>query len=293
MLLREWVGFIYSGKPISGVGGLAVSGFTRLSRDAPSLVSFTIYSSSCVWMAATFNVLSQSQVDDLLACIGARISYQDSNYRCSIPAAERLSICLRFLATGDSFRTIASSFRVGVSTVCSIIPTVVTGRQTRRSKGTPQLRIPVLGRVAANNSSREALWVKDTFIAHFSAEGAVMAAPQLTSNVTLLLPRAQFRIELFGELRNEGHFNGNNDHQCLLLFCRRTWMNVKSSGINTGFSPLDMQCVLEGLEAQNVVISVAASQAVASDRGTRGSEQECICQCLSPYRTDSERGCIC
>ncbi|XP_039454538.1 protein ANTAGONIST OF LIKE HETEROCHROMATIN PROTEIN 1-like, partial [Oreochromis aureus] len=44
----------------------------------------------------------------------------------SIPPAERLSICLRFLVTGDSFRTIAFSFRVGVSTVSQIIPQVAT-----------------------------------------------------------------------------------------------------------------------------------------------------------------------
>ncbi|KAK7918600.1 hypothetical protein WMY93_009884 [Mugilogobius chulae] len=32
----------------------------------------------------------------------------------------------RFLTTGDSYRTIASSFRVGVSMVCTIVPDVVT-----------------------------------------------------------------------------------------------------------------------------------------------------------------------
>uniref|UniRef100_A0AAV2LPW7 Transposase n=1 Tax=Knipowitschia caucasica TaxID=637954 RepID=A0AAV2LPW7_KNICA len=53
------------------------------------------------------------------------ISYQDSNYRRSIPAEERLSICLRFLATGDSYRTIAGSFRAGISTVSMLIPDVV------------------------------------------------------------------------------------------------------------------------------------------------------------------------
>ncbi|XP_072301720.1 uncharacterized protein [Eucyclogobius newberryi] len=68
--------------------------------------------------------LSRPQFDDLLSRIGARITHQDTNYRRSIPAAERLSICLRFLATGDSYRTIASSFRVGVSTVSSIVPEV-------------------------------------------------------------------------------------------------------------------------------------------------------------------------
>ena len=35
-------------------------------------------------------------------------------------------IACRFLATGDSYRTIASSFRVGISTVSKIIPQVVT-----------------------------------------------------------------------------------------------------------------------------------------------------------------------
>uniref|UniRef100_A0AAV2MJ25 Transposase Helix-turn-helix domain-containing protein n=2 Tax=Knipowitschia caucasica TaxID=637954 RepID=A0AAV2MJ25_KNICA len=52
----------------------------------------------------------------------ALISYQDTN---SIPAEERLSICLWFLATGDSYRTIAGSFRAGISTVSMLIPDVV------------------------------------------------------------------------------------------------------------------------------------------------------------------------
>lgn len=39
--------------------------------------------------------LNRSQFDDLLGRIGARISLQDTNYRRSISAAERLSICLR------------------------------------------------------------------------------------------------------------------------------------------------------------------------------------------------------
>ncbi|KAL3054476.1 hypothetical protein OYC64_017419 [Pagothenia borchgrevinki] len=66
------------------------------------------------------------QFDDLLAQVGVRISRMDTNYRRSLSAAERLSICLRYLATGDSFRTIANSFRVGVSTVSTIIPDVAT-----------------------------------------------------------------------------------------------------------------------------------------------------------------------
>ncbi|XP_059915795.1 uncharacterized protein LOC132463544 [Gadus macrocephalus] len=70
--------------------------------------------------------LTVAMFDDLLARVGARISRQDTNYRRSISAAERLSICLRFLASGDSFRTIANSFQVGASTVASVISDVVT-----------------------------------------------------------------------------------------------------------------------------------------------------------------------
>ncbi|KAF6736672.1 hypothetical protein FQA47_016528 [Oryzias melastigma] len=39
--------------------------------------------------------LTTQQFDDLLSRIGARITHQDTNYRRSISAAERLSICLR------------------------------------------------------------------------------------------------------------------------------------------------------------------------------------------------------
>lgn len=39
--------------------------------------------------------LSTAQFDDLLSRIGARITHQDTNYRRSISAAERLSVCLR------------------------------------------------------------------------------------------------------------------------------------------------------------------------------------------------------
>ncbi|RXN15769.1 ANTAGONIST OF LIKE HETEROCHROMATIN PROTEIN 1-like protein [Labeo rohita] len=70
--------------------------------------------------------LSRCRFDDLLSHVGGRISLQDTNYRCCIPPAERLSICLRYLSIGDSFWTIASSFCVGVSTVCKIVPDMVT-----------------------------------------------------------------------------------------------------------------------------------------------------------------------
>ncbi|KAK0146520.1 Protein ALP1-like [Merluccius polli] len=56
--------------------------------------------------------------------IGPVITMTTTNYRRPIPPAERLAICLRFLATGDSYRTIACRYRVGVSTVARIVTQV-------------------------------------------------------------------------------------------------------------------------------------------------------------------------
>ncbi|XP_052406031.1 uncharacterized protein LOC127951921 [Carassius gibelio] len=53
----------------------------------------------------------------MLSRVRARITLQDINYRHPIIAAERLSIYLR---------TIAFSYRIGVSTVCQIVPQLVT-----------------------------------------------------------------------------------------------------------------------------------------------------------------------
>ncbi|KAM9539910.1 uncharacterized protein ACWYII_038133 [Salvelinus alpinus] len=68
--------------------------------------------------------LDRSQFDHLLQMVGARIARMDTNYRESISPIERLAICLRFLATGDSYSTIGFSFRVGRSTVAGIVPSV-------------------------------------------------------------------------------------------------------------------------------------------------------------------------
>ena len=68
--------------------------------------------------------LDREQFDQLLSMIGPVITMMTTNYRRPIPPAERLAICLRFLATGDSYRTIACSYRVGVSTVARIVTQV-------------------------------------------------------------------------------------------------------------------------------------------------------------------------
>ncbi|XP_051983245.1 uncharacterized protein LOC127644220 [Xyrauchen texanus] len=265
---------ICSGEQNSGIWVVvAVLGSTRPSGGVPSSANFIICSRSCAWMTAAFSGTSACPAPSLMTCCPA----SERGYRRSIPAVERLSICLRFLATGDSFRTIASSFRVGVSTVSQIVHQVVTaiwdclveqymavpttddwrsiaegfqerwnyplccpperrvfnyrlsrarlvvenafgilssqwrmyrrlievhpevaekcvkatcllhnflrcseGREAPAARGAGHAGeepLPGLGRVAANNSSREALRVRDVFMAHFSAEGAVPWQP--------------------------------------------------------------------------------------------------------------------
>nr|XP_055025796.1 uncharacterized protein LOC129412676 [Misgurnus anguillicaudatus] len=68
--------------------------------------------------------MSWEQFDNLLSIVGLSITKMNTNYRESIGPAERLSICLRFLATGDSYKTIAFSYRVGRSTVMGIVKQV-------------------------------------------------------------------------------------------------------------------------------------------------------------------------
>ncbi|CAL8311043.1 unnamed protein product [Gadus morhua 'NCC'] len=57
--------------------------------------------------------------------VAPSIIRQDTHMRQAISPEERLSICLRYLATGDSFRSIAFAFRMGASTVAGIVHQVL------------------------------------------------------------------------------------------------------------------------------------------------------------------------
>ncbi|XP_078481877.1 uncharacterized protein LOC101243083 [Ciona intestinalis] len=62
--------------------------------------------------------------DTLLKLVAPKIKKMTTNYRKPISAAERLAITLRFLVTGDTYQTIAFSFRTHKSTVSIIVPEV-------------------------------------------------------------------------------------------------------------------------------------------------------------------------
>ncbi|XP_030750675.1 putative nuclease HARBI1 [Sitophilus oryzae] len=72
------------------------------------------------------NFLRMSAADFryLLDKIKFVIEKQNTHMRNSIPAAERLAITLRFLATGDSYHSLMYLFRIPVCTISRIIPEV-------------------------------------------------------------------------------------------------------------------------------------------------------------------------
>ncbi|KAJ8247551.1 hypothetical protein GJAV_G00247640 [Gymnothorax javanicus] len=65
--------------------------------------------------------LTVEQFDLLLQRLGPRMTGVGTNDRKPISSSQRLSICLWYLASGDSYESIAYSFRVGVSIVGDIV----------------------------------------------------------------------------------------------------------------------------------------------------------------------------
>lgn len=66
--------------------------------------------------------MSPSQFDLLLQKVTPLISKRDTRMRKAIPAATRLIITLRYLISGDSFRSLMYFFRVPHNTISGIIP---------------------------------------------------------------------------------------------------------------------------------------------------------------------------
>ncbi|KAL4104375.1 hypothetical protein QTP88_019676 [Uroleucon formosanum] len=65
--------------------------------------------------------MTRFQFNVLFLKIENNITKQNTHFREAIPPKEKLAVCLRFLGTGDSYQTIAFSFRLGHSTVQSIV----------------------------------------------------------------------------------------------------------------------------------------------------------------------------
>ncbi|MGH0133999.1 UNVERIFIED_CONTAM: hypothetical protein FKN15_065375 [Acipenser sinensis] len=67
-------------------------------------------------------MMSECQFNDILALLEDDLLKETVKFRKPIGEKERLAICLRFLATGDSYKIISFSYRVGKSTIDNIVP---------------------------------------------------------------------------------------------------------------------------------------------------------------------------
>ncbi|CAM1308213.1 Uncharacterised protein r2_g1811 [Pycnogonum litorale] len=68
--------------------------------------------------------MDHDQFTKLLELVQPLIERRDTILRQAIPAAEKLSLCLRYLATGESFHSLSCPFKVGKSTISTFIPEV-------------------------------------------------------------------------------------------------------------------------------------------------------------------------
>jgi hypothetical protein len=68
--------------------------------------------------------LSAQDFELLLQKIGPHITKKDTKWRKAVPAKERFALTLRFLATGDSFRSLRYLFKVSPQLISTIIPEV-------------------------------------------------------------------------------------------------------------------------------------------------------------------------
>jgi len=71
-----------------------------------------------------FTRMSLSDFEYLLTLISPIISKQVTQLRDSIPAKIRLAITLRFLATGDSYKSLHFLFKVSSQIISKIVPEV-------------------------------------------------------------------------------------------------------------------------------------------------------------------------
>jgi hypothetical protein len=71
-----------------------------------------------------FTRTSPSDFEILIQLVGPSTAKENTNYREAIPVAIRLSLILRFLATGDNYPTLMFQFKVSTASICIIIPEV-------------------------------------------------------------------------------------------------------------------------------------------------------------------------
>lgn len=72
-----------------------------------------------------FMRMTSEQFNHLLSLVSPLIAKKDTVMRKSISPSDRLILTLRYLATGDSFRSLQYLFRIPANTISIIIPKVL------------------------------------------------------------------------------------------------------------------------------------------------------------------------
>lgn len=68
--------------------------------------------------------MSADDFEFLLHKIGPQIAKQDTKWRKAVPVNERLALTLRFLATGDSYKSLHYLFKISPQLISQIVPEV-------------------------------------------------------------------------------------------------------------------------------------------------------------------------
>ena len=69
--------------------------------------------------------MTPEKFDELLALVEGDIQRRDTHFQAALPARLKLEVTLRYLASGDSFKSLALLFRVPVSTISTFLPEVL------------------------------------------------------------------------------------------------------------------------------------------------------------------------
>lgn len=96
----------------------------RLLQNGPRTSLLTKIKADDGALFQNFTRMSTEDFEHLLQLIAPYIQREDTNYQDSISPRMRLLITLRFLATGDSYKSLMYLFQVSCSTISLIVPEV-------------------------------------------------------------------------------------------------------------------------------------------------------------------------
>jgi len=141
--------------------------------------------------------------DQLVVRLNPEIQRRHINSRDSLTAEEQVVICLRFLSTGDSYRTFAFNFRIGFSTVHYAVVRVCDA--ICKVLHEEQLPLPTTEMWLANANKFELLWNFPHCVGAIDGKHIVMQAPP-NAGSTFYNYKGNFSIVLLAVVDAEYRF---------------------------------------------------------------------------------------